>query len=160
MNDMVSGLLLIQEKVADKGKWITTVREVVADVEAAEAAWKPAPEERSVWEIVRHMTVWTEWVVAFVQGKDTETEEWPAIADTSAAAWEAEKQRLFAAQDALIAGIAAIAPETLFVAPVPEVTTTSRFTGVASILVHNAYHAGQITKLHERYYNNETITPL
>jgi uncharacterized damage-inducible protein DinB len=156
MKDAIAALALMHQRVADEGNWVTTVREAVEGMDAPGAAWKPAHEERSVWEIVRHMTVWTEWAAAFAQGRDTDTEEWPVITDTTPAAWDAERQRLFAAQDALRDAIAALNPETLFVAPVPEVTDTSRLVSIASILLHNAYHAGQITKIRDRYHFYET----
>lgn len=150
MQTAVDDLLTVHDHISTAGHWITPLREALDGVTAAEAAWKPAADERSIWEITLHVTGWTEWAAGFLRGQDTEVTDWPPVATGEAAAWEAARARLDAALEAFRAGIAARTPDDLFVAPTPAVTATSRFVGIQSILVHNAYHAGQITKLRER----------
>jgi uncharacterized damage-inducible protein DinB len=149
--EVLERLVTIGENVAREGHWITPVAEALDGVMAEEATWKPAPDERSIAEIVAHMTVWTDWCVRFLHGEDTEVTDWPPVTDRDAEEWERSRTALLSALHDFQAALTALKPETLFDAPTPEVTSTDRFTGIGSILVHNAYHAGQITKLREAY---------
>jgi uncharacterized damage-inducible protein DinB len=147
--EVVLRLINVGEHVAQAGHWVTPVAEALDGVTAAEAAWKPAPDERSIGEIVAHMTVWTLWCVRFLRGQDTEVTEWPPVSGTDDASWDADRDALLSALRDFQAALAALDPSTLFDAPTPAVTPTDRFTGISSILVHNAYHTGQIVKLRE-----------
>lgn len=149
--ELVGRLATIGENVAQEGHWITPVAEALNGVAAEEAAWKPAPDERSIAEIVAHMAVWTNWCVRFLHGEDTEVNDWPPVTGNDAGEWERSKEALLSALRDFQTALRVVKPETLFDAPTPEVTPTDRFTGIGSILVHNAYHAGQITKLREAY---------
>lgn len=144
-------LVTMADNIATEAAWIMPLRVALEGVEATEAAWKPAPDESSLWEIVEHILAWTEWAVHFLQGQDSDVTDWPPVAITEERAWEAARRKLFVALDALRAQIASADPETLFLPLTPEVTQTTGFVGIASILVHNAYHAGQIAKLRAWY---------
>jgi hypothetical protein len=150
-DETVLGLTRICDNIATSSEWITPVLEAISGVTAAEAAWKPAPDERSIWEITCHLLAWTDWAVHFLDSRDTDVTDWPPVVATEPGDWDAARRALADTLAAFRAKIAATRGDALFAAPTPEVTETSRFMGIASILVHNAYHAGQITKLHERY---------
>jgi hypothetical protein len=147
-SEFVAALATVNENIVSQDVWMTPLREILQGVDADEAAWQPAPGERSIWEIVLHVGAWTDWAVHFLQGTDTNVTDWPPIGTES---WEATQQRLESALTAFGDGIAALSAESLFISPTPQVTPTSRLLGIASILVHNAYHAGQLSKLRERY---------
>lgn len=149
-------LVTMADKIATEEAWITPLRAALEEMDAAEAAWKPAPEEASIWEIVRHITAWTDWAARFLQGQDSDVTDWPPVAVMDKTAWEAARQKLWGTLEALRAQIAAADPEILFRPPTPEVTQTTGLVGVASILIHNAYHAGQITKLRAGYARAST----
>ena len=152
MNEQaIEGLLTVSDRVSTAGDWVTPLLDALDGVDAAEAAWKPAPEERSIWEIVHHVIAWADWATNFLRGKDTDVTDWPPVMDAGADAWQATRERLNTRLAAFREQIAAIDPNDLFGAPAPEVTPTNRFIAINSILVHNAYHAGQITKLRERW---------
>ena len=149
--ELSAALVEVFDHVHVVERWITPLAESLVGADAAEAAWKPGPDERSLWDIVLHVAAWTEWVVAFLDGRDTEVTDWPPLGRTDPAAWEADRQRLDAALAAFRERLAALTPEALAEPPTPAVTPTTRLMGAMSILVHNAYHAGQVTKLRAEY---------
>jgi uncharacterized damage-inducible protein DinB len=147
----IEALVHASDRVAVAGNWITSVQEALKEVGAEEAAWQPGPAECSIFEIVLHMTVWTDWAANFLRGRDSETVEWPPVTRTDDAAWKEACNDLNHALTAFRVSIAALSSDDLNHAPVPEVTKTTNLSALLSILLHNAYHAGQITKLHERW---------
>jgi hypothetical protein len=151
MDTLAQELAAVCENVAVEGDWITPLREALDGVDAKEAAWKPTPDARSLWEIVQHTTAWAEWGVRFLQGQDTDVTDWPPVAQTGNAAWEQTLRTLHETLAAFRAQVAARTPEDLLERPTPEVTPSSRLRGIHSVLVHNAYHAGQITLRREQY---------
>ncbi|WP_395143888.1 DinB family protein [Armatimonas sp.] len=146
--ELLATLTTMQRNTVDTEGWITPLRKTLNDIEAEEATWQPAPDERSIWEIVLHVEAWTDWAVHFLRGEDTDVTDWPPVGTES---WAATQQRVASSLAAFEDGIAAVSAASLFASPTPSVTPTSRLLGIASILVHNAYHAGQLTKLRERY---------
>ncbi|WP_394793573.1 DinB family protein [Armatimonas sp.] len=146
--ELLATLTTMHRNIVDTESWITPLRETLNDIEAEEAAWQSAPDERSIWEIVLHVGAWTDWAVHFLQGEDTDVTNWPPVGTES---WTETRQRVETSLTAFGDGIAALSAESLFESPTPSVTPTSRLLGIASILAHNAYHAGQLTKLRERY---------
>ncbi len=148
---LITALLKANDHVSVQGNWIASVHESLKGISAEEAAWKPGPEERSIFEIVLHITVWTDWAANFLRGRDTETTEWPPVTNTDTAAWENARIELDRALSNFRARIAALTAPDLTQIPIPDVTQTNNLTGLLSIIIHNAYHAGQITKLHERW---------
>ena len=147
----IPNLVEASDRVAVEGNWIASVQEALRDVSPEEALWKPGPEQRSIFEIVLHMTVWTEWAANFLRGQDTETVDWPSVSRTDEAAWKEACDTLNHALMAFRASIASLSPDALTHVPVPEVTKTTKLSAALSIMVHNAYHVGQITKIHERW---------
>jgi hypothetical protein len=151
MQALIQALLTSCDNVSSQGQWITSVCATVNAVDVAEAAWKPADEEPSIAEIVGHILAWTEWAVRFLGGQDTEVIDWPPVTTVDPADWEDLRRRLTETLDAFRREIATLSSNALFDVPVPAVTQTNRMLGIQSILVHNAFHAGQITQLHRRY---------
>lgn len=145
---LLAALATMNQNIVSQDVWITPLREILASLDAEEAAWQPAPDERSIGEIVLHLGAWTDWAVHFLQGEDTEVTDWPPV---GAQSWLATRDQVEVSLTAFADGIAALTPESLFESPTPSVTQTTRLMGITSILVHNAYHAGQLTKLRERY---------
>src|SRR2546428_9963808 len=91
--------------------WVYPLADALAGVTAAEAAWRPGPNLRGIWEIVLHMAVWTENIAERMRsGEDAHPAEgaWPpppAVLDE--AAWEEAQRRLLGALAALHASIQA-----------------------------------------------------
>lgn len=126
--------------------WVNPLAEALAGLTAAEAAWKPGPGVRGIWDIVLHMAVWTENIVERMRSGEDVTPaggKWPPPpAAPDEAAWEAAQRRLWDALAALQAYIETHSLDALAGSPYGLGDLLCRF-------IHNAYHIGQITKMRE-----------
>ncbi len=125
------------------------VRELLADVTAARAAARPLPSAHSIWEIVLHMATWECVVCRRLQGETIADlppeQDWPAIQDTSEAAWRKAIQDLERANHALREEIARVDEKGL-AGTVPG-KEHSVYTMLHGIIQHDLYHAGQVALL-------------
>ena len=141
-------MLLAFNLAHTKDSWVTPLAEALEVLTAADARWKPGPRERSIWEIVLHMTTWTNNVVEALHGiyRDPPPEgAWPPLPkDLDDAAWHSAREKLFDTLRVLQEQIAWLTSADLFRRDGVHV---SRFLDIISRLIHNAYHIGQITKL-------------
>lgn len=142
---IIQELLTTYESVHTTEDWIFPLLECVAGLSAAEAARKPASGERSIWEIVLHVISWMDYTVIRLKGQEGVAEDWPPVADTSQSAWEETLAHLKRSCEAFREQIASADVETLL-QPQPG-QDVSPFWRMNAILIHNAYHAGQIVKL-------------
>jgi uncharacterized damage-inducible protein DinB len=125
------------------------VRELVADVTAAQAAGRPLPKAHSIWEIVLHMATWERVVYRRLQGETVvnlpEEQDWPPVPDTSEAAWHHAVRDLEQANHDLRAAIAPLTEARLSdMAPGKD---HSVYVMLHGIIQHDLYHAGQIAIL-------------
>lgn len=147
------------EYAHNKDAWVFPLAEALAGVTAREAIWKPATaasDLRSIWEIVLHMTVWTENLVQRGEqrmrgeppGRPPEG-DWPPLPATpDEGAWEQSQRRLWDALAGLRAYIETTPPTVLLD---QGNAGYSQFADLLCCLIHNAYHIGQITKLRDFY---------
>src|SRR2546429_9421574 len=47
----------------EDSQWQPSLTEALEGLTAAQAAWKPAPERNSIWQIVRHLILWKRGVL-------------------------------------------------------------------------------------------------
>lgn len=128
---------------------------ILAGITAAEAARRIAPGTHTIWEIVLHMTAWTETVAGRVRGIGAtapDRGDWPAPAGTGDAEWTAALQGLEAARAGLLSEIDTAHEEDLhlhvkaFVEPFRD-TGISRAGTVSGLVEHDCYHLGQVAML-------------
>ncbi len=128
---------------------------ILEGINAAEASARAVVPAHTIWEIVRHMTAWTEEVGARVRGvgaKLPDRGDWPPITDPSAEAWHAALSDLQAARETLLAEIENAHEEDLhlhvkkFTEPFADTGSTRAHT-VSGLVEHDAYHLGQIALL-------------
>ena len=126
--------------------WIPPLLDAVKDVDFETARWKPGPDVASIWEITAHAIPYTESRVCDLTGEPYPNEvDWPAVDSESEPAWSALKARVESVVSRLQAAVEAQSPEGLAaVAPGRESLRSDR---LIDIVVHDAYHAGQIVKL-------------
>jgi len=55
--------------------WIATWKGAVADLTAAQAAWKPASGRHSIWQNVNHVIFWRGFTTCIAQGRTKPTQE-------------------------------------------------------------------------------------
>jgi uncharacterized damage-inducible protein DinB len=123
--------------------------ETLAGIDAAAAAAHPLPGAHSIWEIVRHLTVWNEVPLRRINGERLEDlsqeRDWPPVGDVSPAAWRTASTALEEAHAALQARVRALT-EAQLDDPVGGSDPTVRGM-LLGVLQHHAYHAGQIVLL-------------
>ena len=113
-----------------------------------EAAWKPAPDRHSIWELVLHIAYWK----YVVQRRITSGEKgafprspsnFPAVPDPpDATAWKRDRALLKTTHLELVEVMKAFDPKRLDEMP-PE-GTYSYADLMTGIVLHDTYHAGQI----------------
>jgi hypothetical protein len=132
--------------------WVTPLSEALDGITAAHAAVRPAPDSRSIWEIVLHLAVWNENIVHRMRWREQKMPfarppegAWPPLPATlDEPAWQAAQQRLYDSLAAIRMHI-----ET---APIDSLLDTgtvgySQLGDLFCRFAHLAYHIGQITKL-------------
>lgn len=126
--------------------WVYPLADALDGVTAEEAAWRPGPDLKGIWDIVLHMAVWTENIILRMRTGDrahpAEGAWPPPPVVPGEAAWEEAKRRLWDSLAALQSYMESNPPAALMAGPYGFPDLLCRF-------IHNAYHIGQITKLRE-----------
>jgi uncharacterized damage-inducible protein DinB len=152
MNE-VERLADLVERIIDGDPWHgSSVVTLLDGLSAREAARRPVAGSHSIWELVLHMTGWCDEVRARLDGApagEPASGDWPAVRDTSPAAWASAVASLIESHRALAAAIRRAGEATLE-APVVDHRDRAAGTGLSHYLTlhglvhHTAYHAGQI----------------
>lgn len=127
-------------------EWVFPLAESLEGIRFDQAAWRPGPEMMGIWDIVLHVAVWNENIVARVEtGEEVRPEEgaWPARAEPMGEeSWRAAQDRLWKSLTALKCLVEEGSPEKIRASPYGYPDLVCRF-------LHIAYHAGQIVKIRE-----------
>jgi uncharacterized damage-inducible protein DinB len=129
--------------------------QILEGITAAEASRQLTPGTHTIWQLVLHMTAWTETTAQRVRGigsKAPDRGDWPAVTDTSDAAWRAALADLAAARKALLAEVHDTHEEDIQLHvkqhdPPFKDTGMSRAGTVYGLIEHDIYHLGQIALL-------------
>jgi uncharacterized damage-inducible protein DinB len=126
--------------------------ENLAGINAEQAAARPIPEARSVWEIVLHLSAWVNEVTRRMEGgaPDLPPEgDWPAVGRVSDEAWARATAALAEAHEGLAHAVER-GTEARWAARVggernpPLGTGVTHAAMIAGLLQHDAYHGGQL----------------
>lgn len=123
--------------------------DLIGDITASDAAARPVPGAHSVWELVLHLTTWTDIVRDRITSREpveaTPERDWPKVQDTSADAWRDAVERLKDAKRQLAEEVRGL-PDAKFEEPVPgrDYRLAVMLRGVVE---HDTYHGGQIAIL-------------
>ncbi|MBK6426886.1 MAG: DinB family protein [Blastocatellia bacterium] len=153
-NAEIELLLNIIDQGFDRKSWHgTNLRGSLRGLTPAEAAWRPAPDRRNIWELILHAAYWK----YSVQRRLTDTPRgsfplrgsnfWvrPSTTPASDGELKADIALLVTMHVALRHAVAALKPADLpRTAPGGTTTILALVTGVAA---HDIYHAGQIQLL-------------
>src|SRR5947209_2286677 len=92
-------LLVAHEYSYVHDDWVHPLSEALTGLTAEEAAWRPGPDIKGIWDIVLHMAVWTENIIARIRsGESVRPIEgaWPPPPDSGdEQAWAAAQERLW-----------------------------------------------------------------
>lgn len=127
------------------------VLEVLAGVDARQAAAHPLSNAHSIWEIVLHLRAWNDIVLRRTRGetvRPTPAEDWPPVTDASHEAWQDAVQSLKLANAKLYNAIAGMPdPRLNEVVPGQPPEYHNFYFELHGLVQHNIYHAGQIAVL-------------
>lgn len=130
----------------DKGMWADSLLGAIKDVNAEQAAQQPANGEKSIGEMVNHVTYWKNIIAGAFGKSDLEgpAEDWQAVTDD--ASWQTAISQLKNSQATLIESVQALDEAKLD--EKPEAEGWPAFKEVlAGTSAHDLYHTGQIVKL-------------
>lgn len=128
---------------------------LLRDVDAETAAAHPIAGGHSIWEVVLHLTGWTDEVARRLEGSAPAIPaagDWPDGPEATDAAWQDTLDDLAEAQGRLERALVALPAERLHERvgserDAPLGTGVSNEGLVHGVLQHNAYHGGQIALL-------------
>jgi len=128
---------------------------LLRDVDAETAAAHPIAGGHSIWEVVQHLTSWTDEVTRRLDGHAPampQSGDWPTPPEPTAASWQQTLDGLADAQGRLERALLAFPGERLAERvgserDAPLGTGVSHEGLVQGALQHNAYHGGQIALL-------------
>jgi uncharacterized damage-inducible protein DinB len=128
-----------------------SVLELLADVDATQAAARPIKNAHTIWELVLHIAAWDDAVLRRAGGDAvtlTDEQNFPPIKDTSEAAWRKAVEYVKKTHDALVRGVSAF-PDSRLTEQVPGKTGDyyNFYYMFSGIVQHQLYHAGQIALL-------------
>lgn len=153
-NTEIDLLLNIIDQGFDRKSWHgTNLRGSLRGLTVEEAAWRPAPDRRNIWELILHAAYWKYTVLRRLT--DTPRGSFPLkgsnfwVRPTTAPGSEGELKAdialLVTMHVALRHAVAKLKPAELHAAA-PGGTTT-RLALVTGVAAHDVYHAGQIQLL-------------
>jgi uncharacterized damage-inducible protein DinB len=121
--------------------WQPSLCELIEPLTFEQALWKPSPERHSIWELLRHINFWKEYVIASGHGSelpDTKSGDWSTPPrDASDIRWKEEIARAKLLEKELSVVISEMG-EKIFE------TTDKPANYIRQILCHDTYHTGQI----------------
>ena len=139
------------KRAFEGGAWHgPSLRELLADVPAEQAASRPLDGAHSIWEIVLHIAAWQDFVARAVEGEPMPTnlpeeENWPPVGDKSEAAWRDAAQSLGDGNKRLRDALRKLVDEDLD--RIVAGRDYSVYFMLHGVLQHSLYHAGQIALL-------------
>ena len=114
---------------------------------AAQAAWKPAPERNSIWQMVDHLVFSNKWGIDMFEKGRADLPVW-SEPDVSEANWQGLVAELKSTHERLKAAMEKyLADETLLEFPDPKLRQTMLELVLSTSCAHQAYHVGQIDYL-------------
>ena len=129
-----------------------SVSATLKKVTAKQAAARPIASAHSIWELVLHIGAWEQACTRRLLGDPaqlTDEEDWPAVTDTSEAAWQRTKNELTESHQRLLEAIAAVDESRLDqrINSDPGSESSSMYVTLHGVIQHNLYHIGQIAIL-------------
>ena len=128
-----------------------SILELLTDVNAKTAGGRPIKDAHSIWEILLHIAAWDDVVTRRAGGTAVtlaDAQNFPAVTDTSEAAWNQAIETTKKTHHELIRAVAAF-PDSRLAEQVPGKTQNyyNFYYMFSGIVQHELYHAGQIALL-------------
>lgn len=137
------------KRAMEGGAWHgPSVRELLQDVTAWQAAEHPVNNAHSIWELTLHIAAWNNAGRRRLSGDRAELpdeEDWPAVADTSDTAWNNTKALLDQSYRQLQQAIAKLDIDRLDQPILQQMSSV--YVTLQGVIQHGLYHGGQIAML-------------
>lgn len=128
--------------------WIEDLPKALRGVKATQAHWKPDADTPSIWEITLHLNQWLEDLIRDLRHEEApKPEDWPAVGTVSTSAWDGLVQKTMENTKELRGLVSGLTRENLLHPAAGR--KTPLFSHLVAILVHDAYHSGQIVKMQQ-----------
>lgn len=156
-NSKLTGVLEIIDPPKGFKPWHggPTLTGALRGVDNKEAAWKPAPDRHSIWELALHIAYWNYRVRCHINPDkkiefDRYPADWPVIEDSSKAAWKTDKGFIKQEHKKLVQAVKTVPAERLdqHFAKSKKWIFRQLLEGIAG---HETYHIAQI-QLMKRLY--------
>lgn len=136
--------------------------EILEDITAAEACYRPAAGLHNIAELVAHLTNWRVFALEKLTGSvsydiilDSE-EDWPEINSLTTAQWRERLDNLQESQQELLDTLGRLPSSHKLGETVPG-RRYNFYTLLHGLLHHDVYHSGQIMQLRKQY---KTVRPV
>ena len=130
--------------------------EILEDITAAEACYRPAPGLHNIAELVAHLTSWRVFALEKLTGSasydiilDSE-EDWPEIDTLTTAQWRERLDNLQETQQELLDTLGRLPGSQKLSETVPG-RRYNYYTLLHGLMHHDVYHSGQIMQLRKQY---------
>ena len=125
--------------------------EILRGMSSAQAAARPVKNAHSIWELVLHIATWDGVARQRMTGvalMPSDAQNFPAVTDTSEAAWQKTLETVRRTHDALVEAVSNF-PEERLAEQVPgkEGAHYNFYYMLHGLVQHELYHAGQIALL-------------
>ncbi len=147
MGEAAKRILKRLDVVFEEESWHVPLHAAVSGLTARQAAWRPSPGRRCIWEIVNHLSLWKEYASARMAGEPSRPPgwargiDWQEIPEATEDAWNASVRRLLDAQTQLKAQFSGRTDEEF---ERPLAGSKMPLYAFESAAAHDAYHCGQI----------------
>jgi uncharacterized damage-inducible protein DinB len=125
-----------------------SLKELLADVTAEQAAARPLAGAHSIWELVLHIAAWEGVARRRLEGQTAlipSEEDWPTVDDTSETAWREALTKLESGHKQLRSAL-----RNLTDADLDKIVAGQQYSFyflLHGVIQHDLYHAGQIALL-------------
>jgi len=132
-----------------------TVLGAIRGVSHTAAAWRPAANRHSIWELVLHVTYWKYAVLRNITGAEKGTfprspSDWPDQPENiNQSSWKADRTLLRFYHAGLLEAMAGIEQDALDHSP--ENRRYTRVDLLMGIVLHDTHHTGQIQLIKRLY---------
>ena len=143
----------------------TPIAGLLDRVTVADASAHPIPGAHSIWEIVCHMTAWTNEVARRLAGHPAGVPlegDWPPTSGGDQAAWHRDITRLFESHQRLVAMLQAFT-DAQVLEPTTDPRDSETGSGVTRYVLahglaqHHAYHGGQIAMIKKALATSDRV---
>jgi hypothetical protein len=135
---------------------------VLRGVDAEQAAWRPGPRRKSIWELTLHIAYWKHTVLRHLESSSSarfprSPSNWPeppTVPDRSA--WTRDVQLLKDQHERLVGAVTRISASMLDRIP-PDGRRWTYGQLVLGIAAHDAYHTGQIQLMKKLWQERKAL---